>query len=108
MAAARSSSLTVKGRRPKPTPLCYTLWRQKQGYIFFSEHTLVVASHVPPAVSQSAWFFALVTSPAKAGPVKASAKANANVETSVFMVFLPWVLGGVPQRTLAGREWFLG
>ena len=39
---------------------------------------------MPPAFSQSAAFFAFVTSPAKAGPVKASAKANANVDTSVF------------------------
>jgi len=53
---------------------------------------------MPPAFSQSAWFFAVVTSPAKAGPVKASAKANANVEMSVFMDKLLTMLGGV-RRT---------
>ena len=50
---------------------------------------------MPPAFSQSAAFFACVTSPAKAGPVKASAKAKANVDTSIFMVLLLTVGGGV-------------
>jgi hypothetical protein len=59
------------------------------GYIFFSEHLLVEASQVPPAFSQSAALVAFVTSPAKAGPVKASAKANANMEMSAFMTFPP-------------------
>jgi hypothetical protein len=49
----------------------------------------------------------LVTSPAKAGPVKAIARANANVEMSAFMDILPWLVGGA-TKTLAGREWFLG
>jgi hypothetical protein len=43
---------------------------------------------VPPAFSQSAWFFAAVTSPAKAGPVKASAKATAIIAMGLFMTFL--------------------
>src|SRR5262245_52313113 len=58
-------------------------------YIFFSEHLLVAASHVPPAFSQSAWVFAVVTSPAKAGPVTARAKARATIEKRTFMVFPP-------------------
>jgi|SRR6476660_9838413 hypothetical protein len=52
-------------------------------YIFFSEHVLVLASHMPPAFWQSASVFAAVTSPAKAGPVKASARAKANIEMIV-------------------------
>jgi hypothetical protein len=39
----------------------------------------------------------LVTSPAKAGPVKAIARANANVEMSAFMDILLWSRG-VPQK----------
>jgi len=54
---------------------------------------------MPPAFSQSAAFFACVTSPAKAGPVKASAKAKANVDTSIFMVLLLTVGGGGARRT---------
>ena len=44
---------------------------------------------MPPAFLQSASVFAFVTSAAKAGPVKASAKAKANIETRVFMMFPP-------------------
>jgi hypothetical protein len=58
-------------------------------YIFFSEHTFVAAAHVPPAFSQSAAFFAVVTSPANAGIAKPSASAKASVERSVFMVITP-------------------
>ena len=53
---------------------------------------------MPPAFSQSAWFFAFATSPAKAGPVKASAKANANVDTVFSWTLLLTVLGGA-RRT---------
>ena len=56
---------------------------------FFSEHLFIEASHMPPAFSQSAALVAFVTSPAKAGPVKASARAKANTETSVFMEVTP-------------------
>jgi hypothetical protein len=66
-------------------------------YIFFSVQTLFAASHVPPACSQSAWFFAVVTSPAKAGPAKASARTNANTETSVFMTLLHTLCSGGPK-----------
>ena len=59
-------------------------------YIFFSEHVFVLASHMPPAFWQSASVFAAVTSPAKAGPVKASARVKANIEMRVFMTFLPY------------------
>src|SRR4029078_5706802 len=58
---------------------------REQPYIFFSEHTFFAASHVPPAFSQSAAFFAVVTSPANAGIPNPSASAKANVERSVFM-----------------------
>ena len=58
-------------------------------YIFFSSHILVVAFQVPPAFAQSASVFAAVTSPAKAGPVKASARVNAKIERRVFMAFTP-------------------
>jgi hypothetical protein len=58
-------------------------------YIFFSSHILVVAFHVAPAFAQSASVFAAVTSPAKAGPVKASARATAKIEIRVFMTFSP-------------------
>jgi hypothetical protein len=95
-----------KGRSPKRAPLLMRLWQKKQGYIFFSEHTFFAASQVPPAFSQSAAFFAIVTSPAKAGPVKASAKANANVEMSVFIALLLTVVLGGSRRTLFQRLWF--
>ena len=61
---------------------------QIEAYIF-SEHFLAVASHTPPALSQLALSVAFVTSPAKAGPVKESATANANIETRVFMKLTP-------------------
>jgi hypothetical protein len=72
-------------------------------YIFFSEHLLVAASHVPPAFSQSAWVFAAVTSPgpANAGPVKASARAKTKMETNVFMGLLPYAsTGALAERRL--------
>ena len=59
-----------KGRRPKPTPSQITPYEKItncQPYIFFSEHTFLAASQAPPAFSQSAAFFAVVTSPANAG-----------------------------------------
>jgi hypothetical protein len=86
------------GRRPNPTPFL-VINVTKGDYIFFSEHLLVAASHMPPALSQSAWVFAVVTSPAKAGPVKARAKANANVETSAFIDVTPLrLLSGAPRE----------
>jgi hypothetical protein len=64
--------------------------QNKDRYIFFSEHVLVAASHTPPALAQSAAVFAVFTSWAKAGPVKASARANAKIEIRVFMAFTPY------------------
>ena len=58
-------------------------------YIFFPEHVLVFASHMPPCFWQSAWVFAFDASPANAGPVTASAMAIANVEMRIFMGFSP-------------------
>ena len=79
--------VTKEGRRPKPTPLCRM--QNKDRYIFFSEHVLVAASYTPPALAQSAAVFAVFTSWAKAGPVKASARATAKIEIRVFMAFSP-------------------
>jgi len=53
---------------------------------------------MPPALSQLALSVAFVTSSAKAGPVKASAKANANVDTSVFMDVTPYVVAGATKE----------
>jgi hypothetical protein len=58
-------------------------------YIFFSEQVLVALSHVPPALAQSAAVFAVFTSWAKAGPVKAIARVTARTETRLFMTFSP-------------------
>ena len=71
-----------KGARSGERP--FRTSQQCRLYIFF-EHFLFASSHMPSALSQLALSVAFVTSPAKAGPVKASAKANAKVETSVFM-----------------------
>jgi hypothetical protein len=72
----------------------------RQYAFFFSAHLLVEASHMPPAFSQSAALVACVTSPAKAGPVKASASAKATIETRVFMTFSPLRLysGGTGEQ----------
>jgi hypothetical protein len=69
------------------------------GTYIFAEHFLAVSSHTPPALSQLALSVALVTSPApaKAGPVTASAKTNANAEMSAFMYISPLV-AGVPKE----------
>ena len=101
-----ADTLQQKGRSPKRAPLLMRLVAKQQGYIFFSEQAFFAASHVPPAFSQSAAFFAVVTSPAKAGPVKASAKASANVETSVFMAVTPYGLPGGARRTSFQRSPF--
>jgi hypothetical protein len=57
------------------------------GSYCFAAQVLVVASQTPPALSQSAFVLAIVTSPAKAGPVKARARVIAKMERRVFMVF---------------------
>src|SRR4029079_419461 len=57
-----------------------------------------------PAFSQSAAFFACVTSPSKAGPVKASANANANVDTNIFMVLLLTFGGGRQENSVSTRH----
>ena len=51
-------------------------------------HLLALASHMPPALSQSALVVAFDTSPAKAGPVKLIANTNATVEIRVFISIL--------------------
>ena len=101
--AGRAGPQTKRALTEASAPLD-ALLAKEAGYIFFSEHTFFAASHVPPAFSQSAAFFAIVTSPAKAGPVKASAKANANVEIRVFMALLLTVVVGGSERTLFQRH----
>src|SRR5262245_61361418 len=82
----RSQQLPAqKERPPKRAPECPV---SGYDYIFFSEHALFAASHMPPAFSQSAWVFAVVTSPAKAGPVTATATASAIIDTKVFIDLL--------------------
>ena len=89
----RSSKLTFapdkqKGARRSERPLEMS---QQCGLYIFAEHFLAVSSHTPPALSQLALSVAFVTSPApaKAGPVKASARARANIEIRVFMILSP-------------------
>jgi hypothetical protein len=62
----------------------------KGAYIFFSEQAFFVASHVPPAFSQSAAFFAVVTSPENAGIANPSARTRASEESKVFMAITPY------------------
>jgi len=45
---------------------------------------------MPPAFRQSASVFAAVMYPAKAGPVKATAKVTARIEMKLFMTFSPY------------------
>ena len=71
---------------------------------YFPEHVLFLASQLPPSFWHcSSAFFAAVTSPAKAGTVKASARVRANIEMRVFMTFSPlrWLLEPV-RRMLFG------
>jgi hypothetical protein len=86
-------NIRCRGQAPKLAPnsqkgarvaSALRILQSHEAYIF-SMHFLAVSSHAPPALSQLALSVAFVTSPAKAGPVKASANAKANVETSVFM-----------------------
>ena len=64
----------TKGRRPKPTPTI----QNREGSLLASDLHLSAASHVPPAFSRSAAFFAVVTSPANAGIANPSAGASRN------------------------------
>src|SRR5215470_436308 len=78
-----------------------------QCYIFGLQ-ALAVASHVPPAFLQSASVFALATSAAKAGAVKANASPKATtIETSFVMGTSPprydHLCGG-PQQLLVLRS----
>src|SRR5262245_37596175 len=82
----RNEANVKKRRPPKRAPECPA---PGYDYIFFSEHALFAASHTPPAFSQSAWVFAVVTSPAKAGPVTATATARATKEIRAFIAFSP-------------------
>ena len=61
----------------------------KSPYGFFSAHVLVAASHVPPAFVRSVSVLA-AAAPAKAGPVKANARASASIERGLSWRFLPY------------------
>ena len=56
------------------------------GSYCFAAQVLVVASHTPPALSQSAFVLAVVTSAAKADAAKATPRANANAYAMLLMV----------------------
>src|SRR5262245_20501749 len=60
-------------------------------------HMFIFESHSPPAFLQSASVLAFDTSPAKAGPVKASATAITNIDVRVFMGLDPYA-GASPVR----------
>jgi hypothetical protein len=53
-------------------------------------HVLVVASHTPPALSQSAFVLAAVTSAAKADAANATPRANAKAYVMLLMGSLPF------------------
>jgi hypothetical protein len=118
---SRELSLVAQSPRRKlrSTHLAFAMWRRAADpkkdadpmptfatcYIFFAEHVLVLASHMPPAFWQSALVFAAVTSPANAGAVKASANASANIEIMVFMgVFSFEAVSPVRRLTLEPGE----
>ena len=62
--------------------------KRQWAYILFLEQVLLELCHVPPSLKQSFSVFAAFTSPAKAGPVKASARVTAKIEIiKVFMAF---------------------
>jgi hypothetical protein len=64
-------------------------FRCDRKYYIFDLHLLVEASHIPPALSQSALVLAVVTSPAKADVAKATPSASAKAYAMVLMGFLP-------------------
>ena len=73
------------GRR-RPYIIGNVLRSLSPNYMPFAEHFRASASQMPPACSHSAWFCAVETSPAKAGPA-AKANSRAIVETKVFITF---------------------
>jgi len=98
-ASARASSEAVEGKnggsRGDPPP-----WLSPPYCWSAAAQVLASAFHVPPAASQSALFLALAASPAKAGPVTATAIAKASIEMKLFMI--PSVV--VPARELQAEE----
>ena len=89
--AAKKEGADCGSRRPSRR------YETPNRYIFFSEHIFFVSSHVPPALSQSALVVAFVTSPPYAGPVAASARATASIESRPSMTFLPYACTGACQ-----------
>ena len=63
--------------------------KRQWAYILFLEQVLVESFHVPPSLKQSFSVFAFFTFPAKAGPVKASARVTAKIDIKVFMAVSP-------------------
>jgi len=106
-ALTRTPSEAVEGKngwsRADPPP-----WLSPPYCWSAAAQVLASAFHVPPAASQSALFLALAASPAKAGPVTATAIAKASIEMKLFR-FPPLLclLGNCrPRRTLAAGTWF--
>src|SRR6185295_16657098 len=64
------------------------LVKREQDYCLALQ-VLVAVSHIPPALSQSAFVLAMVTSPAKADAANATPRASASVSAIVLMGFLP-------------------
>jgi hypothetical protein len=71
--------------------------KRQWAYILFLEQVLLELCHVPPSLKQSFSVFAAFTSPAKAAPVKASARVTAKTEIKVFMAVSP--LGWTAMRS---------
>jgi hypothetical protein len=55
-------------------------------YIDFGLQDLVFASHIPPALVQAECVFAVVTSAAKVGPVKATAIPRATTAATILFM----------------------
>ena len=68
--------------------------KRQWAYILFLEQVLLELFHVPPSLKQSCSVFAAFTFPAKAGPVKASARVTAKIEIKVFMAVSPFTESG--------------
>ena len=60
----------------------------RECYIF-GLHVLALASHTPPALVHSAWVFAVVTSAAKAGAVKATASPSETIAAITLFMTTP-------------------
>jgi hypothetical protein len=74
----------------------------------FGLQTLPLASHIPPALVQSAFVFAVVTSAAKAGAVKANASPKATIIESSFDIRTLLLVTRTTFVVALKSYWFLG